>query len=637
MNKVVQILSVLFIIAFAKASLAQDIQRIEPPFWWAGMEKSEIQIMMYGEDLYNYEAISTDLNLIEIKKTENENYLFITVDTKGFEAGTYVFNLESVDGVVEVMEYELLPREKESAQRKGFNSSDAIYLVMPDRFANGDSSNDSTDDTVEKANREFKGGRHGGDIQGIIDHLDYIDDLGATALWSTPLLEDNDKKYSYHTYAQSDVYKIDPRYGTNEDYKRLGDELHKRGMKLIMDYVTNHWGGATHWMMQDLPTQSWIHQFDDNRGKDFPVAGYANSSYRQTTQMDPNASQIDETYAEKGWFVSSMPDLNQGEPLLLNYLIQNTIWWIEYAGLDGLRVDTYSYNEKEGIAAWTKAIMDEYPNFNIVGETWLHDQAQIAYWQKDSKIAAIQDYNTYLPSVMDFTLHDAIMQAFDEDQQNWDQGMIKVYDNFVNDFLYPDIDNILVFAGNHDTNRINGDGLYNGDLKKYKLAMTLVLTTRGIPQLYYGDEIGMAGNRDTDGDGDIRRDFPGGWNGDDNNTFKNPTDYQKGFQDFTKKLLNYRKDKPVLHTGKLLQYVPENNCYVYFRYNGDSRVMVVINNNPEAVTLDLDRFQEGIDKRKKGFDILTGEKVNLSDSLKVSGKTSMVIDLDNQKRKERFF
>ncbi|PQJ31805.1 alpha-amlyase [Nonlabens arenilitoris] len=624
------------IIAFAKASLAQDIQRVEPPFWWSGMEKSEIQIMMYGEDLYNYEAISTDLNLIEIKKAENENYLFITVDTKGFEPGTYVFNLESVDGEVEVMEYELLPREKKSAQRKGFDSSDAIYLVMPDRFANGNSSNDSTDDTTEKANREFKGGRHGGDIQGIIDHLDYIDDLGATALWSTPLLEDNDKSYSYHTYAQSDVYKIDPRYGTNEDYKRLGDELHKRGMKLIMDYVTNHWG-ATHWMMQDLPTQSWIHQFDDNRGKDFPVAGYANSSYRQTTQMDPNASQIDETYAEKGWFVSSMPDLNQGEPLLLNYLIQNTIWWIEYAGLDGLRVDTYSYNEKKGIAAWTKAVMEEYPNFNIVGETWLHDQAQIAYWQKDSKIAAIQDYNTYLPSVMDFTLHDAIMTAFNEDQQNWDQGMIKVYDNFVNDFLYADIDNILIFAGNHDTNRINGDGLYNGDLKKYKLAMTLVLTTRGIPQIYYGDEIGMEGNRDTDGDGDIRRDFPGGWNGDEINAFKNPTDYQKGFQDFTKRLLNYRKNKSVIHDGKLLQYVPENNCYVYFRYNDDSRVMVVINNNPEAVTLNLDRFQEGIDKRKKGFDILTGEKVNLSDSLKVPSKTSMVIDLDKIKRKERFF
>ena len=498
---------------------------------------------------------------------------------------------------------------------------------MPDRFANGDPSNDSTDDTTEKANRELKGGRHGGDIQGIIDHLDYVEDLGTTAIWSTPLLEDNDQAYSYHTYAQSDLYKIDSRYGTNEDYKRLGDELHKRDMKLIMDYVTNHWG-ATHWMMQDLPTQTWIHQFDDNAGKDFPVAGYANSSYRQTTQMDPNVSKGDAIYAEKGWFVNTMPDLNQSDPLVLNYLIQNTIWWIEYAGLDGLRVDTYSYNEKEGIAAWTKAVMDEYPNFNIVGETWLHDQAQIAYWQKDSKIAAIQDYNTYLPSVMDFTLHDAITTAFNENEQGWDKGMVKVYENFVNDFLYPDIDNVMVFAGNHDTNRINGDGLYNGDLAKYKLAMTLVLTTRGIPQLYYGDEIGMAGNRDTNGDGDIRRDFPGGWNGDTLNAFEKPTKDQKAYQDFTKKLLNYRKNKEVIHNGKLLQYVPENNCYVYFRVNGVDSVMVIINNNPEEVILDLNRFKEGIYTAQKGIDILTGKKLSLRDKLKISGKTSMVIDLD---------
>ena len=394
-----------------------------------------------------------------------------------------------------------------------------------------------------------------------------------------------------------------------------------------MDYVTNHWG-ATHWMMQDLPTQTWIHQFDDNAGKDFPVAGYANSSYRQTTQMDPNVSKGDAIYAEKGWFVNTMPDLNQSDPLVLNYLIQNTIWWIEYAGLDGLRVDTYSYNEKEGIAAWTKAVMDEYPNFNIVGETWLHDQAQIAYWQKDSKIAAIQDYNTHLPSVMDFTLHDAITTAFNENEQGWDKGMVKVYENFVNDFLYPDIDNVMVFAGNHDTNRINGDGLYNGDLAKYKLAMTLVLTTRGIPQLYYGDEIGMAGNRDTNGDGDIRRDFPGGWNGDTLNAFEKPTKDQKAYQDFTKKLLNYRKNKEVIHNGKLLQYVPENNCYVYFRVNGVDSVMVIINNNPEGVILDLNRFKEGIYTTQKGIDILTGKKLSLRDKLKISGKTSMVIDLD---------
>jgi len=653
MNKMVRIISVIVALAcsssfaFAKAelentlchtkaSLAPSIDRIEPPFWWVGMEHSQVEVMLYGEEIGLAAEIDSELPIVKIRKTENPNYIFLTLETKQATAGSFEIELTFNPKKSLSITYELKERTANSKNRKGFDSSDAIYLVMPDRFANGDLSNDSTDDTVEKANRDFKGGRHGGDIQGIINHLDYIDDLGATAIWSTPLLEDNDARYSYHTYAQSDLYKIDARYGTNEDYKRLANEMHKRDMKLIMDYVTNHWG-ATHWMMQDLPTQTWLHQFDDHNGKDFPVAGYANSSYRQTTQMDPNVSKIDDRYAEKGWFVSTMPDLNQSEPLVLNYLIQNAIWWIEYAGLDGFRVDTYSYNEKHAIAQWTKAIMKEYPNFNIVGETWMHDQAQIAFWQKDSPVGAIQSYNSGLPSVMDFTLHDAIMKAFNEDEQQWDQGMIKVYENFVNDFLYPDIDNILVFAGNHDTNRINGNGLYNGDLAKYKLAMTLVLTTRGIPQIYYGDEIGMAGNRDTDGDGDIRRDFPGGWNGDEINAFTKPTDYQKGFQEFTKKLLNYRKNKEVIHNGKLLQYVPENNCYVYFRYNDDSRVMVIMNNNPEEITLDLKRFKEGIENRKQGLDIISGDKIKLDKTLKVSGKTSLIIDLDDLGSGPRWF
>jgi neopullulanase len=282
------------------------------------------------------------------------------------------------------------------------------------------------------------------------------------------MLEDNDPAYSYHTYAQSDVYRIDPRYGTNEEYKELAREMHKRDMKLIMDYVTNHWG-AEHWMIKDLPTYDWINQFP----------GYENSNYRMTTQYDPNVAEIDLKYCVDGWFVRTMPDLNQRNPLVLNYLIQNAIWWIEYADLDGFRVDTYSYNDKEGIAKWTKAIMDEYPKFNIVGEVWMHDQSQISYWQKDSPIGAIQSYNSYLPSVMDFTLHDAILEMFNEEEASWDKGMIKAYENFVNDFLYADIDNLLVFAGNHDTNRINEQ--YDGDPDIYKLATTLVLNHTRYP------------------------------------------------------------------------------------------------------------------------------------------------------------
>ena len=603
---------------FGSLSITAQIDRVEPPFWWSDMNYSEVQLMFYGKNIAEYEVSAPkEMIISNVRKTENPNYLFVTVQTEGLPAGSYDLRFSKKGKKSFSHSYELKKREAGSALREGFDSSDAIYLIMPDRFANGDPSNDSSPGLQEKADRSNPGGRHGGDIEGVIQNLDYLEDLGITALWSTPLLEDDDPAYSYHTYAQSDVYRIDPRYGSNEDYRRLADEMHKRDMKLIMDYVTNHWG-AEHWMIKDLPTYDWVHQFP----------GYKNSNYRMTTQFDPNRSRIDTKLNEDGWFVSTMPDLNQSNPLVLNYLIQNAIWWIEYAGLDGFRVDTYSYNDKEGIAKWTKAIMDEYPNFNIVGEVWMHDQAQISYWQKDSPVGAIQSFNSHLPSVMDFTLHDAIMAMFKENEMHWDRGMVRAYDNFANDFLYADIDNLLVFAGNHDTNRINEE--FDGDLQKYKLAMTLVLTTRGTPQLYYGDEIGMRGDKPAKGDADIRRDFPGGWEADEQSAFTEAgrTQQQKEYHDFTKKLLNFRKDKEVLHTGKLLQYIPENNVYVYFRYNSQDRVMVVINNNPEAQTFDLKRFAEGLAGATSGRDVINDKEIQLQDKLEIEGKSSLVIDLN---------
>lgn len=616
-------LTVVVFFAFAKAITAQSIDRMEPPHWWEGMQHAEVQLLLYGENLAKAGKVSSDLPVIDVKRTENPNYLFVTVNTAGKQTGKYSVNVGKLE-----KQFELKKRKKGSAQREGFDSSDVVYLIMPDRFANGDPSNDSNPDLQEKADRSHKGGRHGGDIAGVIQNLDYLEELGVTALWSTPLLEDDDPRYSYHTYAQSDVYRIDPRFGTNEEYRQLADELHQRDMKLIMDYVTNHWG-AQHWIIQDLPTEDWIHQFDDNEGKDFPVDGYANSNYRMTTQYDTHRSERDFRYCVDGWFVSTMPDLNQGNPLVLNYLTQNAIWWIEDSGLDGFRVDTYSYNDKQGIAEWTKAIMDEYPNFNIVGEVWMHDQAQISYWQKDSPIGAIQNFNSHLPSVMDFTLHDAIMAGFHEEDMGWDKGAVRFYDNFVNDFLYPDIDNIMVFAGNHDTNRIAGSGVFKDDINKYKLAMTLILTTRGIPQIYYGDEIGMQGNKFENGDGDIRRDFPGGWSDDERSAFteEGRTEREEEYFAFAKALLNYRKNNPVFHTGKLLQYVPEHNCYVYFRYNESDRVMVVINNNPESVTLDLSKYQEGMNGSTSGKNVLEGGQIDLRKKLTISGKQSLVLEL----------
>jgi glycosidase len=607
----------LFLFLFGVSVHAQ-IEKVEPPFWWSGMNRSEIQLMFYGKNIAEY-SVSTPSEMIvsNVRKTENPNYLFVTVQTAGLKPATYNIRLSKKGKKSMSYPFELKQRELGSALREGFDASDAIYLIMPDRFANANPANDSHPQLQEKGDRSNPGGRHGGDIEGIIQNLDYLEDLGVTAIWSTPLLEDDDPAYSYHTYAQSDVYKVDPRYGTNEDYRRLATEMEKRDMKLIMDYVTNHWG-AEHWMIKDLPTYDWVHQFP----------GYKNSNYRMTTQFDPHSSKVDTQLNENGWFTSTMPDLNQSNPLVLNYLIQNAIWWIEYSGLDGFRVDTYSYNEKEGIAEWTKAVMDEYPNFNIVGEVWMHDQAQISYWQKDSPVGAIQSFNSHLPAVMDFTLHDAIMVMFNEDDQSWADGMVRAYDNFANDFLYSDIYNLLVFAGNHDTNRINEE--FDGDVNKYKLAMTLILTTRGIPQLYYGDEIGMRGDKPAKGDADIRRDFPGGWAGDEQNAFTEAgrTQQQNEYHAFTKKLLNYRKNNEVLHTGRLLQYAPLENVYVYFRYNENDRVMVVINNNPEAQSLDLSRFAEGLAGAVSGKEIISGAQVSLDQNLEVSGKSSLVIELD---------
>ncbi|MEZ4853513.1 glycoside hydrolase family 13 protein [Flavobacterium sp.] len=607
-------ITTLLLISLTILSFAQ-VDKMEPPFWFEGMNHSEVQVMFYGKNIaQNAVSVSNNVVITNVVKTENPNYLFVTIETKNVSAQTLKFQFKNGKSTF-TKDFEIKKRKENSSLRKSFTSADAMYLIMPDRFANGNSANDSSSELKEKADRNNPGGRHGGDIQGIINHLDYLKELGITALWSTPLCEDNDETYSYHTYGQSDVYRIDPRYGTNDEYKQLAAEMHKRDMKLVMDYVTNHWG-AEHWMFKDMPTYDWFHQFP----------GYAQSNYRMTTQYDNYASKRDARYCMDGWFVPSMPDLNQSNPLVLNYLIQNAIWWIEFADLDGFRVDTYSYNDKEGIANWTKAITDEYPYFNIVGEVWMHDQAQISYWQKDSPIAKIQSYNSHLPSVMDFTLHDAFGEVFNQNSASWFDGTIKFYENFVNDFLYADPNNLLIFFENHDTARFNH--IYQNDIKKYKMAMTLMATMRGIPQLYYGSEIGMAGDKGK-GDAAIRQDFPGGWKGDANNAFSasGRNDLQNDYFNVTKKLLNWRKNKNVIHSGKLTQYIPENNVYVYFRHNDTESVMVIINNSLEKQKINLARFQENIKTAKSGFDVISDKKIDLTQNIEIEALTSYILEL----------
>ena len=607
----------LYILLFSCSFAFAQADRVEPPFWYAGMHNPELQILFYGKNIAQYNpTVSNNVVIKNVVKTENPNYVFVTIDTKNVPASELTFSFKNKNKVAFTQKYSLKARKANSAQRASYDSSDMMYLIMPDRFANGNPANDSEKTTTEKVKRDNPNGRHGGDIEGIIKNLDYIKELGATAVWVTPLCEDNDARGSYHGYGQSDVYKIDPRYGTNEDYLRLSAEVKKKGMKLVLDYVTNHWG-AEHWMYKDLPTYDWVHQFP----------GYSQSNYRMATQFDSNASAVDKRQCVDGWFVPSMPDLNQSNPLVLNYLTQNAIWWIEYANLDGFRVDTYSYNDKEGISKWTKAITDEYPYFNIAGEVWMNDQAQMAYWQKDSKIGAIQSYNSHLPTVMDFTGMDALAGAFNEDEAGWDKGMFRMYNNYVNDFLYPNVNNLLIFAENHDTGRFNE--IYKNDFKKYQMAMALLATVRGIPQLYYGSEIGMAGDKGK-GDGDIRHDFPGGWAGDANNAFTKAgrNAQQQQYFDFTSKLFTWRKNKEVIHTGKTTQYLPDNNVYVYFRYNDKETVMVAINNSAAAKTFKTARFTESIKTHKSGKDVLTGKTVDVSTEVTIEPKSVLVLELN---------
>ncbi|UKB85544.1 glycoside hydrolase family 13 protein [Chryseobacterium sp. MEBOG06] len=609
-------------LSIASAAFSQKmLEKVEPAFWWKGMKNPELQILVYGKGVANNEVTLSDgIQIKNLQKVENPNYLFITVNTNEINVPKFTINIKNGKKNIGSYSYELKQRNSGSADRSSFTSKDVMYLIMPDRFANGDEKNDSRPDLTEKADRNLPNGRHGGDLRGIINNLDYIQKLGATAVWLTPVNEDNEKVYSYHGYAQTDLYKIDGRYGTNEDYRTLSRELNKRHMMLVMDYVTNHWG-VSHWMIKDLPTKDWIHWFNDGEN------GFKRSNYKITSQFDTNASEIDKKYALDGWFDTTMPDINQKNPLVLKYLTQNAIWWIEYAELGGFRVDTYPYNDKEAMAKWAKAITEEYPKFNIVGETWLSTAGHISAWQKNSKTGEAAGYNSNLPSVMDFILFGEMPKAFHE-KESWNGGMNRIYDSFTSDFLYPDVNNLLVFFENHDTERWNE--IFNADPKAYKLGLTLISTTRGIPQIYYGSEIGMRGDKKKGGDTDIRRDFPGGWKSDKQNAFNlsAQTPQQKDFFQYTQKLLNWRKGKEVIHSGKTKNFAPQDGVFTYFRYNEKESVMVMINNNDKDQTVDLKHFAESLNGFTKGKDIIADKEFTFQNTIAIPAKTSFIIELE---------
>lgn len=601
-----------FILIFISLTLSAQVTKVEPPFWWEDMHNSSLMITLYGDELAAYDVTSKNLNITNVVRLESDNYLFAYVDLANTNAGDYSLTLRHKTKKQITVPYTIKEREVGSRLRKGYNSSDFIYLIMPDRFANGDPSNDAHPELTDKPNRADPWARHGGDLQGVIDHLDYIESLGVTAIWNTPVVEDNDSKGSYHMYAASDVYTIDRRFGTNQTYKELAAEMRKRNMKLIMDYVVNHWS-LEHYMIKDLPSTDWINQWDR----------FTPSNHAKEIFTDPYAAEFDIKGMVNGWFVKTMPDLNQKQPQLLKYLIQNAIWWIEYADLSGLRVDTYPYNSRDEVTQWSIAIMDEYPNFSIVAESWVMNPVHLSYWQKDSPIAALQGFNSHVTHVKDFALYAAVHEAYNGETPLWDQKMNNIYKVFQNDFLYNNPNNLMVFLENHDTTRINE---ITPDFGDFKIVTTLMATVRGVPQTYYGTEIGMQGLKEN-GDADLRRDFPGGWQEDKRSAFTKlgRTEQENRYYDFTSKLFNWRKNEPVIHHGNTMHYSPKNEVYSYFRYTKDKTIMVVLNANKEAQTLNFSRFVERIGKVKSGKDVFTETEISLVKPLTIPAKSIKII------------
>ena len=611
---------IVFVLTLLLCSLAHakkfEIKHLEPLNWWVGMHHPELQLMIHGDDIAELTPSiqHSGVALVSVEKTDNKNYLFLNllIDSDA-KPGGFVINFRNNEKWIGSVNYTLLSRRKASADRDGFDSKDAIYLLMPDRFANGTVKNDTHKTLLEVTNRSTSGGRHGGDIKGMQDHLDYIANMGFTMIWPTPLVENNQEIYSYHGYSATDHYHIDKRFGTNEEYKKFVAAANRKGLGVIQDIVLNHIGSG-HWWMKDLPATDWIN---------YP-AEFVATSHRRTTLHDIHVAPEDRKLFSDGWFVQTMPDLNQRNPLLANYLIQNSVWWIEYANLSGIREDTYSYADKYFLATWGKYILEEYPRFNIVGEEWTVNSAIIASWQK-GKVNS-NGYQSYLPSLMDFPVHYALRAALMEDEGN-DQGLVKLYEALANDFLYADPQRMVVFLENHDTSRIFS--ALDENLNLFKTAMIFNATTRGIPQYFYGSEMLLTSPKERD-DGAIRADMPGGWQGDTTNAFtgKGLSVTQADAQAFIKLLFNWRKTSKAIQDGKLLHYVPESGVYVYFRFTDAEKVMIVINKNKQNSLLDLTRFRSLLKGSSLGKNVLTGKSVELQKSLELTAMTSLVIEIN---------
>lgn len=620
---------------------AMKVDRIEPTDWYVGMKDTSLQLMVYGQGIKTAD-VTTDypgVRIDSIVRLDSPNYLLVYMNLAEAQPGTMTLNFRQGKHKQKIP-YQLKAREKNGHERIGFSNADVLYMLMPDRFASGRTDNDQMDGMRAYRNdRSQPSLRHGGDLEGIRQHLDYFKELGVTALWFTPVLENNSPDHgtqsTYHGYATTNYYRVDPRLGTNEEYRRLCDEAHQKGIKIVMDMIFNH-SGFEHPWVADMPTKDWFNTpewlLPENQAKSVALKTmdgdakvndkYLQTSYKLTPVIDPYASKVDLRETVDGWFVPTMPDLNQRNPHVIKYLIQNSMWWIETIGIDGIRMDTYPYADAEAMALWMKVIGEEYPNFNTVGETWVTEPAYTAAWQKDSKLART---NSYLPTVMDFAFYDRINQAKNEETDDWWHGFNRIYNSFVYDYLYPNPSSVMAFIENHDTDRFLGKGKDSTALKQ---ALAILLTVNRIPQLYYGTEVLMNGTKEIT-DGNVRKDFPGGFPGDEVNKFTRDgrTRAENAMFDWLSRILHWRQGNETITKGAQTQFIPYKGVYVIARTLNGNTVLTILNGKRSEALFDVARYAEVIGNSTTATDITTGNKVDITAPVTLAPRQTMILDI----------
>ena len=609
------------------------IDRIEPTDWFVGMKNPTVQLMVYGQGIRDVKDVTTDypgVNIDSLVRLDSPNYLLVYMNLKDAQPGTMTLNFKNEKGKVNSEKFQLKAREKKGEDRLGFTNADVLYMLMPDRFAQGANHPKQIKGMCTYVEDRSKPSlRHGGDLNGIREHMDYFKELGVTALWFTPVMEndspDSDNGFStYHGYATTNYYRVDPRFGSNEDYKRLCDEAHEKGLKIVMDMIFNHSGFEHPWTL-DMPSKDWLNLpewlKESNGSSNAQGTSFLQTSYKLTPVVDPYASKVDLKETTEGWFVPTMPDLNQHNPHLLRYLIQNSFWWIETVGIDGIRMDTYPYAYADAMAQWMKELNEEYPNFNTVGETWVTEPAYTATWQKDSKLT---ENNSHLKTVMDFSFYDKMNSAKHEETDGNFSGLQRLYNSFVYDYLYPNPSSVMAFIENHDTDRFLGNGK---DTLALKQALALLLTVNRIPQLYYGTEVLMNGTKEVT-DGNVRKDFPGGFPDDERNCFtkEGRTKAEQSMFTWMSRLLHWRQGNKVITKGKQTQFLPYQGVYVVARQYQGKTALTVLNGTSKPTTMNVARYEEVIGKASKAKDILTGRYVDLSKNIELKPRQSLVLE-----------